>query len=144
MCFFSPKQKFLLSFTRTEAIHQERSWSSSALQHPHSSVWHEEVNLGCSWTQHLLSQLTAQPVSIPEHWTTAQLLEEVAPGHCQEEVQGWASLPAPCPLFALLLCKGYSLLKSTARSCWAVILCRDPSIYGTHHTDTAVLGKWHS
>lgn len=50
-----------------------------------------------------------------------------------------------CPLrallFALLLCKGCSSLKSTARSCWAVILCRDPSVYGTHDIDTALLGK---
>lgn len=50
-----------------------------------------------------------------------------------------------CPLrallFALLLCKGYGLLKSTAQSCWAVILCRDPRIYGTHDIDTALLGK---
>lgn len=60
------------------------------------------------WTQphHLLSQLTAQPVSIPEHWTTAQLLQEVAPGHCQEEVQGWASLPTPCPALCPSLVQG--------------------------------------
>lgn len=70
-----------------------------------------------TWTHHLLSQLIAQTVSIPERWTTSQLLEEVTLGHCQEEVR-WCRAEHLCPLcallFALLLCKWDRLLKSTS------------------------------
>lgn len=114
MCFFSSKQKFLPSFTRTEAIHQDRSGSASALSHPRSYVRHKCVNLG---------YYADAPSPFPAHCTdclhSGALNHISAAGRSHPRTlpgggavaQGWASLPTLCPAICPSLVQTVRLAK---------------------------------
>lgn len=139
MCFFSPKQKFLPLFTRTETIHQERSQSTSALQHPHSYLRHKYRNLGC---------YADTPAPFPAHCTAcphSRVLNQVsAAGRSHPRTlpgggavaQGRASLPTGALLFALFLCKQYFGWKEhqlNGRIGFRAMLGGCSSVEGPHH-----------
>lgn len=132
MCFFSSKHKFLLLFMRTEAIHQDRSWSSGALQHPHGYVRHEYVNLG---------HYTDTPSTLPAHCTDclhSRALNHIsAAGRSHPRTlpgggavaQGWASLLALCPAVCPSLVQMVQFAKKHIR----VMLGSCNSVQGPQH-----------